>query len=385
MEVACFDVLVIGAGIAGASVAACLAQTCRVALLERESQPGYHSTGRSAALFSETYGNAAVRALSRASRNFLFSPPEKFCEHPLTVPRGALHVARPDQMDSLEKLLNEPDLAAYARRVDAIEAERLCPLLRPGYAAAGVYETDARDIDVHALHQGYLRLMRSAGGILVTDAGLHAIERTRGIWRAQSPVGIFEAPIVINAAGAWADDIAALAGASPLGIVPHRRTVVLVGVPSGGAFARMPLTIDADESFYFKPDAGRLLISPADETPSPPCDAQPDEIDIAIAIDRVQRATALEISRIASRWAGLRNFAPDRSPVIGFDPETEGFFWLAGQGGYGMQTAPAIARLAAALIIDGEVPDDLVAHGIMADALSPRRLRRIAAEIESHH
>ncbi len=371
-----FDVLVIGAGIAGATAAALLAKDRRVAILERESQPGYHSTGRSAALFSETYGNAIVRALSRASRAFLFAPPEGFAEYPLVRRRGTLHIARQDQLKLLENFLALPDVATHSRGVDAAETFRLCPLLRPGYAAAGIHEPFASDVDVHALHQGYLKLARAAGSILITDAPVIRLDRIHKGWIARTPAGIFEAPVVVNAAGAWADELAELAGAAPLGIVPHRRTAVLVDPPRGINIDELPNTIDIEELFYFKPDAGQLFLSPADETPTIPCDAQPDEMDVAIAIDRVQSATTLDVTRVRRKWAGLRSFAPDRSPVIGYDPDIEGFFWLAGQGGYGIQTAPAAGQLAAALIRREDVPVDLKSFGVSSDAVSPLRFRK---------
>jgi D-arginine dehydrogenase len=370
-----FEVLVIGAGIAGASVAAHLARDHRVALLERESHPGYHSTGRSAALFSETYGNDVVRALSRASRGFFSAPTTGFAEHPLVRRRGALHIARSDQRASFENYLGLPDVAAHARGVDASETLQLCPLLRSDYAAAGIYEPTASDVDVHALHQGYLRMARAAGAVLIVDAAVRQLDRVRGMWKLQTRAGAFEAPIVVNASGAWADEVAGLAGATPLRIVPHRRTAVLVDPPVGRAIGDLPNTIDIDELFYFKPDAGQLFLSPADETPSPPCDAQPDELDVAIAIDRIQAVTTLEAIRVRRKWAGLRSFAPDRSPVIGYDREREGFFWLAGQGGYGIQTAPAAGLLAASLVRGGECPPELEEFDVSADAVSPLRFR----------
>lgn len=352
------DVAVIGAGIAGASAAAQIAQRRRVLLLERESQPGYHATGRSAALFSETYGNAVVRALSRASRGFLYDPPQGFADYPLVRPRGSLHVARPEQLAALEALWAEPDIAAQARRLGPEETRQLCPLLRAGYAAEAVFEPQSADVDVHGLHQGYLRLFRARGGRALSDAEVTALEPARNGWRVHTGRGSFDAAIVVNAAGAWADEVAKAAGLAPLGIVPHRRTALLVDAPAAPDIADMPMVIDIDEQFYFKPDAGKLLLSPADETPSPPCDAQPDELDVAVAVDRVQTAVSFAITRVRRKWAGLRSFAPDRSPVIGYDPRAEGFFWLAGQGGYGIQTAPAAAALAAALL-DGEAAADV--------------------------
>jgi len=366
-----FDVLVIGAGIAGASAAVHLAGTHRVALLERESHPGYHSTGRSAALFSETYGNAPVRMLSRASREFLFAPPAGFSDYPLVAPRGALHIARSDQAAHIDDFLAMPGVAMSTQLVDAAGVARLCPLLRADYAIAGVHEPDARDVDVHGLHQGYLRQIKASGGSIVTDTTCLELERTGAAWRVRTEHAMFGAPIVVNAAGAWADEVAGLAGLSPLGIVPCRRTALLVDAPPG--LASMPLTIDIEEMFYFKPDAGKLLLSPCDETPSPPCDVQPDELDIAVAVDRVQTATTLEIARVSRKWAGLRSFAPDRSPVIGYDARSEGFFWLAGQGGYGIQTAPAAGRLAAALIAREPVPSDIADFGVAAEMVSPDR------------
>jgi D-arginine dehydrogenase len=373
-----FDVVVIGAGMAGASAAAEIARTRRVVLLERESHPGYHSTGRSAALFSETYGNAIVRALTRASREFFYAPPDGFVEHPLVRTRGSLHIARNDQIGALNAFFALPDVAANARFVDANEAKKICPLLRDGYAAGAILEPDAADVDVHALHQGYLRQFRARGGTLFTDAGITALQRTSANWIVHTTAGEFAAPIVVNAAGAWADQVAGLAGLGPLGITPNRRTALLVDPPRGVDVDNLPNTIDIEEQFYFKPDAGKLFLSPADETPSPPCDAQPDEMDVAIAIDRVQQATAIDVRHVFRKWAGLRSFAPDRAPVIGYDERAQGFFWLAGQGGYGIQTAPAASLLASAFVNEGRVPDALAAFGVGEAQLSPGRFTRPA-------
>ena len=368
-----FDVLVIGAGIAGASAAAEMAKQRRVALIERESQPGYHSTGRSAALFSETYGNSIVRALSRASREFLYTPPDGFADHPLVRTRGSLHIARGDQMTLLKTFLALPDVSSQARGIDAIEARKLCPLLREGYAAAAILEPDAADVDVHALHQGYLRQFRARDGKLVTDAGVTDLQKTPRGWMVRTTAGDFTAPIVVNAAGAWADEIATRAGLDPLGIVPHRRTALLVDPPPGIDIDNLPNTIDIEELFYFKPDAGKLFLSPADETPSLPCDAQPDEMDVAIAIDRVQQAAAIDVRHVRRKWAGLRSFSPDRSLVIGYDAHAQGFFWLAGQGGYGIQTAPAVSVLVASLVDGKGVPAKLAEFDVDEALLSPLR------------
>lgn len=365
-----FDVIVIGAGIAGASVAASLARTLRVVILEREGYPGYHSTGRSAALFSEIYGNSVVRALSRASRSFFHSPPDGFAANPLIRPRGSLYVASEKQLPHLRNFMQDADLAGAVRRLTRDETLRLCPILRPDYVAAALIEDDAADVDVNELHQGYLRQFRRAGGSLFTDADVLELPRREGKWIVETAAGAFSAPVVVNAAGAWADGVALKAGAAPLKIQPRRRTAVLAELPGGISADAWPMVIDMEENFYMKPDAGLLLISPADETPVAPCDVQPEEFDIAVAIDRVEQATTLTFPRIRKRWAGLRSFAPDRSPVIGFDPSVPGFFWLAGQGGYGIQTAPAASAIAAALIL-GETPANL-GHNLVSE-LSPGR------------
>lgn len=368
------DILVIGAGIAGASAAAELAAHGRVLLLEQEPQPAYHTTGRSAALFTETYGNLPIRRLTSASRAFYEAPPDGFADASLLTPRGTLFIAREDQLAALDALTPE-DPAAGVHRVDGAEAERLNPLLRPGYVAAALHEPGAEDIDVHGLHGGYLRLLRARGGELRTRAEVTALTREPGHWRAETRDGPILAPIVVNAAGAWAEAVAALAGLPPLGLVPKRRTAFLLDPPEGIDPAGIPATIDAEETFYLKPDAGKLIGSPADETPSPPCDAQPEELDIAIGVDRIERASTLKVRRIAHKWAGLRSFFPDKTPTVGFDPLAKGFFWLAGQGGYGIQTAPAMARTAAALATGGPLPEDLVARGLRAEHLAPDRLR----------
>jgi len=370
------DFLVIGAGIAGASAACELSRIGATVLLERESQPGYHTTGRSAALFTETYGNLVIRRLTSAGRAFFKDPPEGFSDHPLLSPRGTLFVAREDQLGALETMLAQTPTAAEAvRRLDAAEVLALNPAIRPGYAAAGLYEPASEDIDVHGLLTGYLRTMRARGGRMVTGAEVSALGREGGAWVVQTRAGRFTAPVVVNAAGAWCDVIAGLAGVRPVGLVPKRRTAFTFDPPDGTDIARWPATIDIDEQFYFKPDAGRILGSRADETPSDPCDAQPDEIDIAIGVDRIETATGLTVRRLASKWAGLRSFVADKTPVVGFEPEAPGFFWLAGQGGYGIQTSPALARATSGLVATGDLPEDLRARGLDKTMLAPDRLR----------
>ena len=365
-----FDCIVIGAGIAGASVAAELAAHQRVLLLERESQPGYHTTGRSAALFTVTYGPPVIRALSRASAAFFEHPASPHLTHPLLEPRGAVFVARQDQQASLERMQEE--LAPHVTPLTGTEVETLVPLLRKGYATGGLRDPSAADIDVNGLHQHYLKTFRAAGGALLSKAEVIGLDKD-GDWQVETNQGRFHAPVLVNAAGAWADVVAELAGLHPTGLIPKRRTALTVAPPDGMIPDRWPMVVDIDEQFYLKADAGKLLISPADATPSPPCDAQPEELDVAICIDRIETAFDLSLRRIESRWAGLRSFVPDGDPVAGYDPEGEGFFWLAGQGGYGIQTAPALARAAAALVRGAEIPGDIAAEGVTAAALARDR------------
>ncbi|WP_426701082.1 NAD(P)/FAD-dependent oxidoreductase [Rhodanobacter sp. Col0626] len=373
MQDTLFDIAVIGGGMAGAAAAANLAAHARVLVLERESQPGYHATGRSAALFSEIYGNAPIRTLTRASRDFFYTP-QSFTDVSLVSPRGALYIANAEQLDALNAFASLPDVAGGTRRIDATGAQALSSSLRNGYVAAALYEPDACDLDVHALHQGYLRQLRDNHGKLVNNAGVTSLLYLDGQWTIDTDAGTFHAKTIVNAAGAWVDEIATLAGAAPIGIQPLRRTAFMVDAPSSSDTERWPLTIDIGEQFYFKPDAGRLLLSPADETPSLPCDAWPEDMDIAIAVDRIERATTLSITHVQQKWAGLRSFVEDRSPVIGYDPQVADFFWIAALGGYGIQTAPAVGRLAAALIRHLPVPGDMLKMGLDVALIAPARL-----------
>ena len=370
------EVAILGGGIAGASLAAHVSSERSVIVLEREDQPGYHASGRSAALFSEAYGNAVVRGLSVASRPFLEAPPAGFAEYPLLSPRGVLHVGAEGEEARLERTLAECSrLVPSVRRVTPDEARALVPVLRPDRVRAAMLEPDARDIDTNALLSGFLRLARGRGAQILTRAELTRVERAAEGWRLETRAGPVRAQILVNAAGAWADEVASLAGLPRLGLIPKRRTAFLFEPPPGLPIADWPLVVGANEDFYFKPDAGMILGSPADETPSAPTDAQPEDLDVALAVDRIQRAADLPVRRIARRWAGLRTFAPDKSPVVGFDPSTEGFFWLAGQGGYGFQTAPALGWAAAGLLLNGAVPSALEDMGIAAAALAPERFR----------
>lgn len=364
------DIAVIGAGIAGASLAAQAIAERSVVVLEAESQPGYHSTGRSAAQYIANYGPADVRALTRASRGFFEQPPEGFSDHPLLTPRGMLTVASEEAADRLAE-----EVAAGAG-MEAITLEKACalvPRLRRDRFAAAAYEAGSTDIDVAALHQGFLRRFRAQGGQVVTDARVEAIERTGGVWRVTTRSGVVEAETLVNAVGAWGDEVAGLAGLAPIGLQPKRRTALIVDGPEEGC-AHWPLVGDVGEEWYFKPEAGtKLLVSPADATPVPAGDVQPDELDVAIAVDRFERAVDIPVRRIEHSWAGLRTFAPDGSLVIGYAPGVDGFFWLAGQGGYGIQTAPAAGRTAWSLLKGDGVPADVAAAGLDEAMISPAR------------
>jgi D-arginine dehydrogenase len=370
-----YDCIVVGAGMAGATAAYQLAAQGTVLVLEMEDQPGYHTTGRSAAVYSEWYGNAVINGLTTGSKAFFQAPPDGFTEHPLLSPRGVLLIGREDQRAALDAAEASGRHLETIRRLDRDEALALCPVLRPDYVRGAVFEPDAMDIDVHALHQGFLRGIGARGGRLVADARVEKLARDGDVWRVDSRAGSFEAAVVVDAAGAWADEVAVMAGLAPVGLEAKRRTVILFEPPAEVEIGTWPVVIDVEEQFYFKPDAGKILGSPADETPQPPADAQADELDIALAVDRIERATRLEVGRIEHRWAGLRTFAPDKTPVVGFDAGAPGFFWFAGQGGYGIQTAPAMGRLAAALIGGAGVPDDLARLGIGEAAVSPARFR----------
>jgi len=372
--VSAYDVAVIGGGMAGASAAFELAAMRRVVVLERESACGYHSTGRSAASFTENYGTSVIRRLAAASRAFFEAPPGD--SPPLATPRGMVTIGNAGQLDLLADELRRgretaPDMAEIAPE----EVLHRVPILRPEAVAGAVFEPRSRDIDVNAAHQVFLKGLRARGGAVVTDAEVTALVRRHDTWQIETRAGQFSAPIVVDAAGAWAEMIAALAGARPIGLVPKRRTAFTIDLPPGMAVADWPLINDVGGEFYFKPDAGRLLVSPADATPSPPVDARPEEEDLAIGVARLEAVTTLEVRRLTHKWAGLRSFVADGSPVAGFDEGIPGFFWLAGQGGYGIKTAPALARATASLIEGKGLPADLAERGLREQDLAPARCR----------
>lgn len=371
-----FDFAIVGAGIAGVSAAYHLAPQKRVVILEREQVAAYHTTGRSAALHSETYGSPEIRAITVASGRFYRKPPQGFADHALLTPRGALIAGRAEQETALrEAAADFAKLVPSVRWLDPAEALRRMPLFKPDAVRGGaVFEPEADDMDVAAIHSGFLRGARASGALLRLSAEVVRLERKDDRWQIGLHDGeTIAAGNIVNASGAWADVLAKLAGARPVGLVPKRRTAFTFDSPPGLDIERLPMAIDFDETYYFKPEVGQFLASPADETPSPPCDAQPEEIDIAIAVDRIETATTLQIRRIKNKWAGLRSFVADKNLVIGYDDTVSGFFWLAGQGGYGIQTGAGAGRLAASLALGQGLPADIAELGVTEAALSPRR------------
>jgi D-arginine dehydrogenase len=369
------DVVVVGAGIAGASAGDALARAgLSVAVLEAEDRPGRHATGRSAAHHIPSYGPPPVQALTAAATATLAEPPGELVTGPLLRPRPVLSVAAPGGEAALAAARTAAERAGTPLAdLDPSEAVALFPALRPELVAAATLDARAADLDVDALHQLHLRRLRRAGGTVVPGARVTAIARAGSGWAVTTgggTGGTVRAGLVVDAAGAWGDQVAALAGVEPVGLAPLRRTAFLVAAPPGSA--GWPLAADAAEAWYAKPDAGRMLCSPADETPAPPGDARPDEVDVARALDVLRERTTLATRSVARAWAGLRTFAPDRVPVVGRDPEHPGFVWCVGQGGYGVQTAPAVGDLVAALVTGAPPP---VAADVVA-ALDPARLRR---------
>lgn len=369
------DVIVIGAGISGAAAAHELAREgYRVVLLEGEAQPGYHSTGRSAALYTRNFGNRIVRALNGLSLPFFLDPPPGFADHPLLRPRGALTVATADRRDAIDELLTI-GADGSIREIDPAQAVEMVPILRRDGIAFAVFEAGVMDMEVHAIHQGFLKGMAAHGGRLVCNAAVTVIDRHRGGWRVEAGGQSFTAPVIVNAAGAWAEDVGRLAGLLPIGLTPKRRTAIIVDPPPGVDLRDWPLVDQAGDAFYFKPEAERLMASPGDATPVPPCDVQPEDLDVAVVVDWLERTTHLTVRRIVHKWAGLRSFVADETPVVGPDPAAEGFYWLAGQGGYGIMLAPTLARATAALVSTNALPADFADAGVTAADLAPGRLR----------
>ena len=376
VDVLIVDVIVVGAGIAGAAAAAELALTHRVVLVEQEHLPAQHASGRSASVLSETSGHPVVCGLARLSRPYFEHPPDCVAEHPLLSSRGLVWVGEAGDVDLLDQLAERATIVApTARRLDPAATRELLPTFAHQAIAGGaVHEPDAMSIDTAAVIDGYLRSMRRRGGRLVTDAEAVTFERLAGgAWLVGTTAQAFRARHIVDAAGAWADDVAVRAGVDPIGLVAMRRTAAISPAPD--MVADWPLVMDVAGRYYCEPEPGGLLISPADETAMAPCDVQADELDVALALERVRDATGLPLRAVRRAWAGLRTFAPDRVPVLGEDPVAPGFWWLAGQGGAGIKTAPAMAQLLARRLNGIDFPDDAVRLGVTTDALSPARLR----------
>lgn len=366
------DILVIGGGIAGLSAAAALSSHARVAVIEAEEQIGYHSSGRSATMVHYALGDRLVRALTLASRPFFENPPEGFTDVPLGRPVPVLVHARDDERAALDALDSEISLFAELERLDAAGVHELCPLLRDD-ARHGIADFGAIRLDPHALLQGNLRQLRGRGGELHTGARISRIEHDKRAWTVTSDKGErFSAPILVNAAGSWADQVAQLAGIAPLGLEPKRRTIITFDAPQGTPLDRLPFVKTIADELYFAAESGRLFASPMDEEPSEPTDAQPDEYEVALAAHRMEQRTTVQVRQIHSKWAGLRTFTADRHPAAGLAPDSEGFFWLAGQGGFGLQTSPAMAAIAESLIAGTSWPVSDVA----AEDLRPGRFVR---------
>ena len=371
------EVCIIGGGMAGASVAFYLAPHARVTLLEREAHAGYHSTGRSAALYAPNYGSELIQRLTLAGQSFLTTPPGGFAPAQLLRECGflligqAAELAARDQYEALARTV-----ALETTRLTPREARARVPVLRPDACDWALLDPSAWDLDVELLLQGFLRGARAHGAQTLTSREVVALERDGAAWRVTGPDLDLRADVIVNAAGAWADEVARCAGVAPLGLVPHRRTAFIFDPPDGVTVASWPMVTDATMQFYFKPDAGRLLGSLAEEVPAPPGDAQPEDLDVAIAVDRIEQVVDFPIRRVLRSWTGLRVFGPDRDPVSGFEPGAPGFYWHAGLGGYGIQTAPALGAFAAAMILGGNLPPALTERGIDAAQLAPQRLRR---------
>jgi D-arginine dehydrogenase len=361
------DVIIIGGGIAGASLACFLSPHAKILIVEAEAHVGYHSTGRSAAFFSESYGGPVVQPLTVASKDFLFNPPTDFADTPLVRPRGALHVVRQDQQAIAADMLRAyAKLSPNLHMLDKVAVDQLAPMLKPDWAVSGLFDPECKDIDVDVLHQGYLRQARKNGAKIVTNAPVIGLSRMGAHWHVATSAGQFSSAVVVNAAGAWGDHVAALAQLPPIGLTPMQRTIIVFS-PNGFAVSpNAPLVLDVDAQFYFKPDGANIWASPSDETPVVAGDVQPDEITIATVADRIENATRYQIASISRRWAGLRTFASDRAPVFGFDPRAPGFFWCAGQGGFGIQTSAAAGMLCAAQIAGRPLPEKLIHSDVSA-------------------
>ncbi|MBO6505089.1 MAG: FAD-binding oxidoreductase [Kordiimonadaceae bacterium] len=371
------DFLIVGAGIAGAGAAYRLAGHGASMLVDMEEQAGYHTTGRSAAFYAETYGGEKLQPLTTASKEFLHNPPLGFCEAPLITDLGAIHVFDTEQEAEARALFErDKQKLPHIEMLSADELQQAAPQLTGGRFVGAIRDMECGNLDVAALHQGYIKAAKKMGVEVKLEAQFEKADRIPGGWRVKLGREEVEARVIINSAGAWGDQVAERCGIEPLGLEPLRRTLVTIPNPEGLPFDRhLPVILDFDEDFYFKPEGEGYLVSPADETPSAACDSQPDLEDIAIAVDHFERATGSSVTKLEAKWAGLRTFAPDRAPVIGFEPGVDGFFWNVGQGGYGIQTSPAWSRYVAFLLLGKGMPEDLKQAGAKASWYDPARFR----------
>jgi D-arginine dehydrogenase len=362
--------LIIGGGIAGLSAGAALAEHARVTVLEGEEQIGFHSSGRSATMLHYALGDRLIRALTLASRPFFDEPPSGFSDVPLGRRMAVLIHAREEERAELDAFGEELAQFATLERLDEQGVHALCPLLRPD-AVAGISDPDGIRLDPHAMLQGFARQLRGRGGQLRTGARVADLKRENGAWVVTTEKAEkYSSPILVNAAGAWADKVAAMAGIRTIGLQPKRRTIITFDAPEGTPLDDLPFAKTVGDELYFAPESGRLFASPMDEVPSDPCDAQPDEFEMALAAQRMEERTTVRIERIHSRWAGLRSFARDSHPVVWIAADGEGFFWLAGQGGAGLQTSPAMAAIVNSLIAGTRWP----VGAVTPESLSPDRL-----------
>ena len=347
----------------------------KVIVIEKEAHLGYHTTGRSAAFFTENYGNKTIRALTKASRYFLENPTESFLNNPLmSLNGGVLMIANSNQTDAVEKELKYAhENSAKVFEISKKEALKMVPALKENYLDRALHEPYSKVMDVDLIHQGYARGAKKNETKIYFNQEVIKISKDKNLWNIKTRNETYSAPVIINAAGAWCDEIALLANCKPLGIKPKRRTIIIFKNTDNYIINKWPVVIDIKDNFYFKPEAGKFLASPADETDSPPCDAQPEEIDIALTIERLEKATNLKIKNVEHKWAGLRSFYPDRTPVVGEDNNNSGFFWLAGQGGYGIMTSPSISKILESLITGKKWPKKLEELYINENTLSPNR------------
>jgi D-arginine dehydrogenase len=367
-----YDFLVVGAGIAGASVAAHLAETHSVALIDMEERAGYHTTSRSAAAYEPNYGPPPMLAFTRASDAFFKNPPQGFTDTPMLSPRGSLFLEADGQVKYTAKLLKN---SKGLEEISVTQATKLYPVLRYDYAKRYFYDINTADLDVDILHSGFLRLFKSRGGTLLLSSPLKGVERKASQWQLLCGDTALTATTIVNAAGAWGDAVAKMCDVAPVGLIPKRRSIAVVPMPQGLDFDTWPMVTDVGETWYSKPQSGKLLVSSADATPVDPHDAYADDMAIAEGVDRLMTATTLEVERLEHNWGGLRTFAPDGNPVVGYDLYTDGFFWLVGQGGYGIQSCPALARTAAAIARHQSISNDIIDLGLNPDEIKPERFK----------